>query len=212
MILFFDIVSPLPEFSLIEDNKIIYSKNLFTNSNEKMSDCILPAYIELNKKFSLDKRLKFLITNTGPGSFTALRIGIAFLSGLSLATNITLIGVSCTDLFRYAIKKEQLSSSAIYISSSNNQKFICMYDLKKDEYKITKIEKQNNTLELNKLFFKTIFTNSALPLNQINFIKDVEYKKINFNELINHNIKKIISLPKKDIIEPIYISNNKILN
>ena len=126
MILFLDIVSPLPEFSLIEDNKIIYSKNLLTNKLDKMSDCILPAYIDLDKKFSLNKRLRLLITNTGPGSYTSLRVGIAFLSGLSTALNINLIGLPCTDLFCYAIKKEELNSSAIYISSSSNQKFICL--------------------------------------------------------------------------------------
>ena len=53
MILFLDTVSPLPEFSLIEDNKIIYSKKILTNDFDKMSECIIPAYIDLEKNFLL---------------------------------------------------------------------------------------------------------------------------------------------------------------
>ncbi|SVD43972.1 uncharacterized protein METZ01_LOCUS396826, partial [marine metagenome] len=159
MILFLDVVSPLPEFSLIEDNKIIFSKKILTNNFDKMSDYLIPAYIDLDKKFSLDKRLELLVTNIGPGSYTALRVGIAFLSGLSLAKNINLIGLSCVDLFRYEIKKEQLSSSVIYISSSNNQKFICLYSVEKNKHIIHKIENDDNLFYLDKLYINNIFTN-----------------------------------------------------
>ena len=54
MILFLDVVSPLPEFSLIEDNKIIFSKKILTNNLDKMSDYIIQVYIDLEKKFYLD--------------------------------------------------------------------------------------------------------------------------------------------------------------
>ena len=212
MILFLDVVSPLPEFSLIEDNKIVFSKKILTNSFDKMSDCIIPTYIDLEKKFSLDKKLELLVTNTGPGSYTALRVGIAFLSGLSLAKNINLIGLSCIELFRYVIKNEELSSSVIYITSSNNQNFFYFYSLKKNKYIINKIENDDNPLELHQLSIKKIFINSDLPEFQLELLNKRKYTKIVFHSIVSQNIKKIISLPKQDIIEPIYISNNKILN
>ena len=212
MILFLDIVSPLPEFSLIENNKIIFSKKILSNNLDKMSDYLIPVYIDLEKKFSLDKSLQLLVTNTGPGSYTALRVGIAFLSGLSLAKNINLIGLSCIDLFCYEINNEELISSVIYISSSNNQNFFCFYSLKENEYIIHKIENDDNLFALHKLSIKNIFINSDLPKSQLKFLNNIKYTKIGFHNLVNKNIKKIISLPKQDIIEPIYISNNKILN
>ena len=61
MILFFDTVSPLPEFCLIEDNKILFSKRILDDPDDKMSDCLVPAYIELEKKFKLGNNLKHLI-------------------------------------------------------------------------------------------------------------------------------------------------------
>ena len=78
MILFLDTVSPLPEFSLIADNKIIFSKKIINHHNEKMSDYLIKSYTDLEKKFSLDQKLENLIINIGPGSYTSLRIGIAF--------------------------------------------------------------------------------------------------------------------------------------
>ena len=211
MILFLDTVSPLPEFSIIEDNKIIYSREILTNNQDKMSDCIIPIYIDIEKKFLLSKKLKYLITNTGPGSYTSLRIGIAFLSGLSIALKIRLIGISCVDLFKYIISEDDRNKSAIYINSSHEQNFICLYSKEKNSYKIDKCENYT-TLYIDDLSIIKIFTNSILPLGKISLSKKIEFRKKNFNAIVNQNIKKIISLPIKKIIEPIYVSNNKILN
>ena len=38
------------------------------------------------------------------------------------------------------------------------------------------------------------------------------YKEINFTEIVKLNLKEILSLPTKNIIKPIYISDNKILD
>ena len=37
-------------------------------------------------------------------------------------------------------------------------------------------------------------------------------QQINFTEIVRLNLNDVLSLPMKSIIEPIYISNNKILN
>ena len=124
MILFLDTVSPLPEFSLIADNKIIFSKKIINNQHEKMSDYLIKSYTDLEKKFSLDQKLENLIINIGPGSYTSLRIGIAFFSGLSLSYQIDLKGIPCVDFYKYVISKDDLLLTGIYINSANNQKFI----------------------------------------------------------------------------------------
>ncbi|MDC1296544.1 tRNA (adenosine(37)-N6)-threonylcarbamoyltransferase complex dimerization subunit type 1 TsaB [Alphaproteobacteria bacterium] len=212
MILFLDSISSLPEFSIIKDNKIIYSEKITIGNENKMSDSIIPVYFSLEKKILSKGKLSLFITNTGPGSYTSLRIGIAFLSGLSLAKNIELVGISCIDLISFAIRNSNLSSVAIFISSSNNQKFMCFYDKIYKEFKIEKIEK-NQIFDNQKIdYVKQIFTNDKKELLNQNIRKKFEIKEINFNELVNSNIKKILKLPKKEIIKPIYVSNNKILN
>ena len=209
MILFLDTVSPLPEFSLIADNKIIFSKKIINNHHEKMSDYLIKSYTDLEKKFSLDQKLENLIINIGPGSYTSLRIGIAFFSGLSLSYQIDLKGIPCVDFYKYLISKDDLLLTGIYINSANNQKFICIYDQKKEYYNIHKIESFN---EIENFKIKKIISNTELNNNNPNPFKNIKYQSISFKEIIIKNLDAIMKLENSKIIEPIYISNNKILN
>ena len=209
MILFLDTVSPLPEFSLIGDNKIIFSKKIINNHHEKMSDYLIKSYTDLEKKFSLDQKLENLIINIGPGSYTSLRIGIAFFSGLSLSYQIGLKGIPCVDFYKYIISKDDLLFTGIYINSANNQKFICIYDEKKDHYNIHKIE---SFKEIENFKIKKIISNTELNKKNSNLFKNIKYQSISFKEIIIKNLDAIMKLENSKIIEPIYISNNKILN
>ena len=209
MILFLDTVSPLPEFSLIADNKIIFSKKIINNHHEKMSDYLIKSYTDLEKKFSLDQKLENLIINIGPRSYTSLRIGIAFFSGLSMSYQIDLKGIPCVDFYKYVISKDDLLFTGIYINSANNQKFICIYDQKKEYYNIHKIESFN---EIENFKIKKVISNTELNKNNSNFFKNIKYQSISFKEIIIKNLDAIMRLESPKIIEPIYISNNKILN
>ena len=60
-------------------------------------------------------------------------------------------------------------------------------------------------------YLKKIYINESLQGN-LNIRLDVEVKVIKFSKLINQNIKKIEKYKKNEIIEPLYFSNNKILN
>lgn len=213
MILFLDTVSSLPEFSIIEDNKIIHSNQILSNQNEKMSDLLIPSYLSIEKKYNLKSKLQLLLINTGPGSYTALRVGIAFFSGLSLSQNIDIIGLPCIDLFRFIIPSEELMFTGVYISSSNDQNFIYFFDLKVNQFKIKKIEKNKSLDEqdIDLSILKKIYINESLQGN-LNIRLDVEVKVIKFSKLVNQNIKKIEKYKKNEIIEPLYFSNNKILN
>ena len=212
MILFLDTVTSLPEFSLIEDNKIIYVQKIVKNYNEKMSDCIFPAYSNLIDKCLIGNKLDYLVVNTGPGSYTSLRIGISFLLGLSIAKKIQIIGISSVDLFLNVIEKKQFITTGIIINSSNNQNFLCLYNLQKEDYDIKKIESDYNFDNLSKFSLKTILSNSDYFFDSLKLSKNIKYKKFSFKELVVKNIQKIISSSNNDIIRPIYISNNKILN
>ena len=88
MLLFLDVISPIPEFFAIEDNKIIYQCKIVTNESEKLSDNIIQKYIEIDKELNLNKKLKKLAMTIGPGSYTSLRVGASFLSGLSISMNL----------------------------------------------------------------------------------------------------------------------------
>lgn len=212
MILTLDTVSPLPEFSLIEDNKIIFTKKIIENTSQKMSDSIIEKYQKLENEYLIEKKIKSLVVNTGPGSYTALRIGISFLSGLSISKNLSLIGIPCISLFSYEVLSSNLISTAYLIYSSNKQKYICIYDPIKKFHKINKISTNKDLTILNKKKINKILTNTNMEKEELDFFGNMKIEKIFFRDLMLKNIEKIMKIKKQDIISPIYISNNKILN
>ena len=58
MFLFLDVVSPIPEFYLINDKKIIDSIRITDKSDQKLSDLLIPTYLKINNAYKLSKNLK----------------------------------------------------------------------------------------------------------------------------------------------------------
>jgi len=201
MFLFLDVASPIPEFHLINDKKIIDSFKILENNTVKLSDKIIPTYLEINNTHNLSKNLTNLIITIGPGSYTALRVGASFIAGLSQSMNLPVAVISTSTIYKYLSDNHQ--QIGIYFESSNNQKFF-LYQ-KNSEYINVKIENQNFVIpEL----ISYIFYNLGLPNFIDNKIKS-EMFSIKMNVL--ENLEKL-EFNKNLIIKPIYISNNSILN
>jgi len=204
MILYLDVVSSIPEFSIIEDNKIIFSTKIIHSVDEKLSDNIIPKYLEMNKSFKFQKNLKGLIITTGPGSYTSLRVGAAFIAGLKYTKDIKTASVSSEIISKLLISDNNKINELVYINSANSQNFISLQNNKNifTHYKIDN-EYANLPKEVKKIYF------NEKPLkNQLNNIK---YEKFNLNSLVVKNLNKI-NFSNKNLIKPIYISNNKLLN
>ena len=115
MNLLLDVISPIPEFSVIDDNKIIYSCKIMHSKEKKLSDCIIPTYLEIEKNLKLKNNLKSVIVTTGPASFTSLRVGVSFMLGLHFSKEINIAGVSSEDLLNFEINKNVKINHGIYI-------------------------------------------------------------------------------------------------
>ena len=212
MILFLDAVSPLPVFSVIEENKVIKSIQILTENSKKISDCIIPAYFTLQNQIQINDKIEKLIVCTGPGSFTALRVGIAFMYGLSISKKISLIGISCADLLKFTILKSYVKKTLMIICSSNNQNFIAISSNKSHKYLINKIDDKIHSMKIDYSQYSHCISNSKLPSNIVNILGKKICQQTNFAEIVKLNLKNILSLPVKSIIEPIYISDNKLFN
>ena len=103
MILFLDVISQVPKFVLIDNNKVIESLHILNKNNSKVSNCLHKKFLTLQKKYNLLDLLECLIVCTGPGSYTSLRVGISFMFGLSYSKKIPLRGITCTELFSHFI-------------------------------------------------------------------------------------------------------------
>ena len=201
MFLFLDVASPISEFHLINDKKIIDSIKITNKTDQKLSDLLIPAYLQIDNDYKLSKKLKKLIITIGPGSYTALRVGASFIAGLSQSMDLPVAVISTTTIYKHL--SDTHKQIGIYFESSNNQTFF-LYK-KNSKYINVKIENQNFIIpEL----ISYIFYNLDLPKFIDTKIKS-EIFSIKMHVLENlHKLEFNKNLP----IKPIYISNNSILN
>lgn len=201
MFLFLDVISTIPEFHLIKDKKIINSIKILDENDQKLSDKIIPAYLDINYTHNLSKEITNLIITTGPGSYTALRVGASFIAGLSLSLNLPVAVISIESIYQYLFKNNK--NIGIYFESSNNQKF---FTYKKNSFFIhEKIENENFILPK---FISCVFYN--LSFSKFTD-KKIKSKKFLLKQLLIENIH-MLEFKKNLTIKPMYISNNSILN
>ena len=201
MFLLLDVASPIPEFHLINDKKIINSIKITDNNDQKLSDLIIPTYLEIDNTYKLSKKLKKLIITIGPGSYTALRVGASFIAGLSQSMNLPVSVVSTLSMYNFLSGPR--NHIGIYFESSNNQKFFSY----QNNYQFIHEKIDNMSYVMPKSVSKVLY-NFTLP----DFINDNTQSEI-FSIKINviENLDKL-EFDNNLIIKPIYISNNTILN
>ena len=201
MFLLLDVASPIPEFHLINDKKIIDSIKITDNNDQKLSDLLIPTYLEIDTAYKLSDNLKKLIITIGPGSYTALRVGASFIAGLSQSMNLPVSVVSTLTIHNHL--SEPRNHIGVYFESSNKQKFFSYQ--KNHQFIHEKIDDMSYTIpeSVSKLLY-----NYTLP----NFINTkIESKIFSIKNNVIENLDKI-EFDKDLIIKPIYISNNTILN
>tara|TARA_Y100001970_G_scaffold151833_1_gene185968 strand:+ start:6155 stop:6757 length:603 start_codon:yes stop_codon:yes gene_type:complete len=200
MFLFLDVSSPIPEFHIIADKKIVNSTRIIDCSTKKLSDRLIPAYLELDKNYKISQNVKKLIVTTGPGSYTALRVGASFIAGLSQSINLPVSQISNEVMYSKFFNCS--NKIGLYFESSNNQKF---FSYKKNSLFVNiKIEKEKFDLPN---FISIVFYNNSVP----NFLNQkVKLEKFSIKDMVIKNLQYLQF--DKDLIKPIYISNNSILN
>jgi len=201
MFLLLDVASPIPEFHLINDKKIIDSIKIVDNNDQKLSDLLIPTYLEIDTAYKLSDKLKKLIITIGPGSYTALRVGASFIAGLSQSMNLPVSAVSTLTIHNYLL--DPGNHVGIYFESSNKQKFFSYQ--KNHQFIHEKIDDMSYVIP--ETVSKVLY-NFTLPYF-INSKIQSEIFSIKIN--IIENLDKL-EFDNNLIIKPIYVSNNTILN
>ena len=120
MFLLLDVASPIPEFHLINDKKIIDSIKIVDNNDQKLSDLLIPTYLEIDTAYKLSDNLKKIIITIGPGSYTALRVGASFVAGLSQSMNLPVSAVSTFPSLLYILCTSKLLFFIFFAAPANN--------------------------------------------------------------------------------------------
>ena len=204
MFLFLDVVNPIPEFFIFDDKKLILSKKIIYNDSQKLSDYIFQSYIEINTQLNLNKYITKVGITIGPGSFTSLRVGAAFISGIYISKNLPFCTISAYDIINFKSDKKLLQNTGVFMHSSNDQKFFC--NLNKDKIiEYSKIEDKEFSLPKN--IDLIYYNHKKMDLQSTN----CNQIKFSFEDEVSKNLEKIKFITN-NIIKPIYISNNSILN
>ena len=203
MLLFLDIISSIPEFCVIDDNKIILQQKITQSETDKLSDNIIQSYIEIDKRLNLTKNLKKISSTIGPGSYTSLGVGSAFISGIMISRKIPYHPLSIKDILNFQSRKYSQKNLGVFITSSNNQKFLC-YKIKDNVMEYYKIE--NNKYSIPKHIDLIIFNKTKINENN-----EIEQMQFSFFEEFYNNYNNL-TFKENIIIKPIYISNNQLLN
>jgi len=194
MFLFLDVASPIPEFHLINDKKIIDSIKIIENSDEKLSEKIIPIYLTINNTYNLSNNITKLIITIGPGSYTALRVGASFIAGLGQSIGLPVSLISNETIYECLFDSN--IQTGIYFESSNNQKFF-LYK-KGSQFVHEKIVNENYFLpeSISRVFYN---------FNPPKFIdKKINSEIFSMKEVVLKNFH-ILEFKKHLIIKPIYI-------
>ena len=162
MFLFLDVVNPIPEFFIFDDNKLILSKKIIYNDSQKLSDYVFQSYIEINTQLNLNKYITKVGITIGPGSFTSLRVGAALISGIYISKNLPFCTISAYDIINFKSDKKLFQNTGVFMHSANDQKFFC--NLNKDKIiEYSKIEDKEFSLPKNiDLIYNDALKNGAL--------------------------------------------------
>jgi tRNA threonylcarbamoyladenosine biosynthesis protein TsaB len=98
--------------ALYDDEQIIGETIWQTHNHHSVE--LAPAVESLFTRSGITgKDLRVLALATGPGSFTSLRIGMAFVKGLSLALNLPVIGIPSLDITVAAVPVQEVALAAV---------------------------------------------------------------------------------------------------
>lgn len=99
-ILAFDSTATSASVAVFDDENLI--GEFFINTKQTHSQTLIPMAENLLKNTSIDvKDIDLFAVNTGPGSFTGVRIGVAAVKGMAMALNKPCVAVSTLDSMAY---------------------------------------------------------------------------------------------------------------
>ena len=122
-----DSATPVAGVALLDEERLIREE--FINYKKTHSETLLPMIDKVLAECDCSiNELSALAVTTGPGSFTGLRIGLATIKGLSLASGKPVIGVSTLEVLAHNIIHSQALVGSL-LNARKQEVYCSFYDV-----------------------------------------------------------------------------------
>ena len=151
----------------------------------------------------LPKSIDDIVIIVGPGSYTGIRVGIAFVLGISLSLNTNIIPLSLFDVLDLEVDKRRFKKRVILVDSNKNHEW---YFCKKNDFKESFDIGVASNSEL-ELFSENDYSLFCYDASDVNSLAGVSIEMLGFDyQLIFDNIEVLNKV--KQGLEPLYIKKN----
>ena len=124
----------LLNIAVADDEKILSERNI--KSSQTTSEIIVTALTDTLTDVGRNiTDINSIFVTLGPGSFTGIRVSLAFCKGLSSARNIPLVGVSTLDVLAQSLSHMDGHFICPIIDAKKSEVFLSLYYASKGELK-----------------------------------------------------------------------------
>jgi tRNA threonylcarbamoyl adenosine modification protein YeaZ len=123
--------------AIYQNQQLVISRQI--SESHKHSEIMVATIDDMLKQQNLHYyNLDLIATAKGPGSFTGLRVGLAFLKTLQTMLNIKVMAIDNFTLYAYQyyqnIKQQKLEDHNIFVAldSGNQNVYLCGFNIKKE--------------------------------------------------------------------------------
>lgn len=128
LVLAIDSATPVAGVALVSDRAVIREE--FVNFKKNHSEILLPLIHTVLKESECTWHdLTALAVSQGPGSFTGLRIGMATVKGLSLATGLPIVGIPTLDVLASNVAGTE-ALVTVLLDARKHEVYCCHYDVR----------------------------------------------------------------------------------
>ncbi|MBK8953179.1 MAG: tRNA (adenosine(37)-N6)-threonylcarbamoyltransferase complex dimerization subunit type 1 TsaB [Chitinophagaceae bacterium] len=197
----------------LSDNDAVIS--IYENANQKdhsswLHSTIKRIFSETNHDI---RHLNAVSVNTGPGSYTGLRVGLSAAKGISYALQIPLVTVNSLELAAFAVQKEAEDIICAAIDARRQEIYTALYNKNIDEVNTpAAVTIDNNSFSEVLSKHKILFcgnANSKLKglINNVNahFSDTIagakQMAEISFRRFLNKNFADLVNT------EPLYLKS-----
>ncbi|MCX7957063.1 MAG: tRNA (adenosine(37)-N6)-threonylcarbamoyltransferase complex dimerization subunit type 1 TsaB [Endomicrobia bacterium] len=187
---------------------------LVNTLNKDHSEYLVLSLDKILKKSKTNlKDISYLCINTGPGSFTGLRIGLSFIRTIAKHLNIKVVVTTSFDILLYEyIKSHRLEEDVNVVTlfpSLKNEVYFCKYNIKK--YVINKteigfriVDHMSSNIDFER---EIIVIPKSLEISFVNNAKifRVRYSSKSIIEMFIQRKENLYKIVKEECLTPLYI-------